>query len=324
MKTIQPCVFERLYNPVYTNILHKRIARKMAKMAVRALYFEVKAYPKPGLVSFVDSGAHNDMNGETFYRSLFALRHYFYEITLQGLAADNAENIDDKTNNFDQLKKIALKAEAKMLRATKGINTHRGAIFALGIVCVSTARLLLINQPFSPEELHQKIMSDWQKILNKHQPETNSHGSIISKKLFCKNIINDNNNDHGHNQKIITAKEMAIQGYPIVFELLPDFIDLFHTHNSLSIPSLNAYLHLLCHIDDTNILYRKGPEGLKKAKQKAQKILLTSCKETQKQEAVLLHQLFSSERISPGGVGDLIGVLIFLSQLFSEKIQCHY
>lgn len=48
----------------------KKLARILARTAMRALYFEVKAFPKPGLVSFVDSGAHSDMNGSDFMRSL--------------------------------------------------------------------------------------------------------------------------------------------------------------------------------------------------------------------------------------------------------------
>lgn len=44
-----------------------KIARYFAKKAVQALYDEVALYPKPGLVSFIDSGAHQDMNGALFF-----------------------------------------------------------------------------------------------------------------------------------------------------------------------------------------------------------------------------------------------------------------
>lgn len=272
----------------------KKLARNIAKIAVRALYFEVKAYPKPGLVSFIDSGSHDDMNGETFYRSLFSLRHYFYHIIMQGLS----------NQSFDQLKETALQAEEKMLMATHGINTHRGAVFSLGIFCVSTAKLIKTKAIFSPMDLHHQIMNDWEKVLENHSTAIQSNGNIVSRKHM-----------------IIGAKEMAIQGYPIIFQLFPSFHTLFETTQCINTSCLYAYLSLLTQIDDTNILHRKGMTGLKEARQKAQEILLISCLKTRQKKAMALHYSFSSERISPGGVGDLIGVLLFLSQLYNDKIQ---
>jgi triphosphoribosyl-dephospho-CoA synthase len=70
----------------------KRIARFYAKIAVRALFDEVSLYPKPGLVSFVDSGAHKDMDGQLFLRSLFGLRHYFFNIGLRAALGDTPRN----------------------------------------------------------------------------------------------------------------------------------------------------------------------------------------------------------------------------------------
>ncbi len=59
-----------------------QLASYLAKMAIRALYAELALYPKPGLVSFIDSGAHDDMNGSLFVKSLFTLRHYFKAVSL--------------------------------------------------------------------------------------------------------------------------------------------------------------------------------------------------------------------------------------------------
>ncbi len=47
---------------------------QLGRAAVAALFDEVALYPKPGLVSFVDTGSHRDMDAQTFMRSLFALR----------------------------------------------------------------------------------------------------------------------------------------------------------------------------------------------------------------------------------------------------------
>lgn len=270
--------------------------RSFAKMAVRALYFEVKAYPKPGLVSFIDTGAHQDMNGETFFRSLFTLRHYFYQITKQGLG----------NYSFSQLKSTAIEAELRMFDKTQGINTHRGAIFSLGLLCVSSARLAKRQKIFMPIDLHQQLIKDWQIALTHHRGNANSHGALVRQEY-----------------KIIDAKQMAIRGYDLVFNLLPSFIALFIETQSIDEACLMVYLELLLRIDDTNILYRKGRFGLDYAKENAAHLLAIACRHARYQESLKLHQLFSDQGISPGGVADLIAVLFFLGQLFCEPLRCH-
>ncbi|CAM3057881.1 2-(5''-triphosphoribosyl)-3'-dephosphocoenzyme-A synthase [Legionella steigerwaltii] len=263
-------------------------------MAVRALYFEVKAYPKPGLVSFVDAGAHHDMNGETFYRSLFTLRHYFYQITKKGLI----------THSFEELKQIAIEAEQHMLEKTWGVNTHRGAIFALGIVCVSVIRLAQEKKQFTPLDVHRQILNDWPRHLKNHLGNPESHGALVRRKY-----------------KVIDAKHMAMHGYDLIFQLLPAFISLFVETQSLDTVCLFAYSELLLRMDDTNILHRKGKLGLNYAKNRTAKLLAIQCVKTRQKKALELHQVFSTMGISPGGVADLISVLLFLGQLFCEQLR---
>lgn len=271
--------------------------RALAKMAVRALYFEVKAYPKPGLVSFIDSGAHKDMDGLTFYRSMFSLRHYFYQIAKQGLV----------TQSFASLKHTAIRAEQRMLETTQGINTHRGAIFSLGLFCVSAARLAQTHEQFTPADLQQQLVQDWRGPLAHHEGNPDSHGAVVRREYA-----------------VIDAKKMAMRGYDVLFQLLPSFIALFVETQSLDVACLSIYLELLLRVDDTNILYRKGEPGLKYAKGSAAELLAIVCWQTRQQKAVEIHQLFSEQGISPGGVADLMGVLLFLGQLFCEQLRCHY
>ncbi|HWW69324.1 MAG TPA: triphosphoribosyl-dephospho-CoA synthase, partial [Duganella sp.] len=108
----------------------RRFAGEIARLAVGSLYAELCLYPKPGLVSLVDSGSHRDMNAATFMRSLFSLRHYFRSICLAGLIGAP----------FARLKQLGIEAETAMLKATRGVNTHRGAIFSLGLLCAAAGR----------------------------------------------------------------------------------------------------------------------------------------------------------------------------------------
>ncbi|WP_177316761.1 triphosphoribosyl-dephospho-CoA synthase, partial [Burkholderia ubonensis] len=105
-------------------------AERIAALAERSLLLEIETYPKPGLVSHVDAGSHADMDASTFARSAAVLRPYFAELADAG--ARDAE--------MAALRKIGLRAEHAMLAATGGVNTHRGAIFGLGLLCAAAGR----------------------------------------------------------------------------------------------------------------------------------------------------------------------------------------
>ncbi|WP_241015220.1 triphosphoribosyl-dephospho-CoA synthase, partial [Burkholderia sp. Ac-20379] len=102
-------------------------AEAIAGFAERCLRLEVRTWPKPGLVSHVDQGSHDDMDAATFARSAAAIRPFLAELAQAGAA--RAE--------MAALRRIGLRAEHAMLAATGGVNTHRGAIFGLGLLCAA-------------------------------------------------------------------------------------------------------------------------------------------------------------------------------------------
>src|SRR3990167_5331064 len=97
----------------------------LAGMAVAAMRDELKAYPKPGLVSPRDSGAHADMDFDLMCRSAESLLRPFASLAAAGREACSFDG---------SLAPLGVEAERQMLRATGGINTHRGAIFSIGLV----------------------------------------------------------------------------------------------------------------------------------------------------------------------------------------------
>ncbi|MDR3501210.1 MAG: triphosphoribosyl-dephospho-CoA synthase MdcB [Legionella sp.] len=266
-----------------------KMARYYAKIAVRSLYDEIALYPKPGLVSFVDNGAHHDMNGALFFRSLFGLRHYFVQVGQQ--AALNAPQ--------SQLVKLGLQAEQTMQQITSGVNTHRGAIFALGIMCSSICKLSIHYKTFYPHDLHLTIMEEWAYYLQKHHQNTNTHGSLVKQKYA-----------------VADAKQMAIDGYKLVFDTYSTLAEIQHDKEFFG---LLAYQQLLLAMDDINILYRTGPEGLQFARYHIQQGITLSNRAQSIQEATRLHLLFSQCNISPGGVADMLGLIYFLRHVFSGE-----
>jgi triphosphoribosyl-dephospho-CoA synthase len=266
----------------------QKIARFYAKIAVRSLYDELALYPKPGLVSFVDSGAHDDMDGVLFFRSLFGLRHYFFQVSLE--AALNSSH--------QLLVHRGQQAEQKMHRITGGINTHRGAIFSLGILCTTVCKLSTKHSLFSSKDLQLAIVNDWSEFLEKNHQNEDTHGSFVRQKYA-----------------VPDAKQMAIEGYQLVFEIYHQLLEIQHDKLFFG---LAAYQRLLLAMDDINILYRTGFSGLDFARLQIKDLSLHN-KEQAIQEAIDVHRLFSEKNISPGGVADMLSVLYFLSYLFSGR-----
>jgi triphosphoribosyl-dephospho-CoA synthase len=266
----------------------QKMARYFARVAVCALYDELALYPKPGLVSFIDNGAHLDMNGNMLFRSLFGLRHYFYQAGFHA-TLNSAPEV---------LVNLGIQAEERMQNITGGINTHRGAIFALGIFCTSACKLSKKYKKISTNDLHHAIVDDWSIYLENHHRNVGTHGELVRQKYA-----------------VADAKQIAIEGYKLVFDL---FHQLGDTFDDKELFGLIAYQNLLLKIDDINILYRTGKQGLDFARLNIQTITFDN-KQNAIDQAIDIHRLFSEKKISPGGVADMLAVLYFLHYLFSGK-----
>ena len=110
-----------------TCLMPRWVADYLAAAAVAALLAELETWPKPGLVSHLDSGSHSDMDASTFRASAIAIAPFFGQLAVAGAAGCD----------MDGLREIGVEAERAMLAATGGINTHRGAIFGLGLLCAA-------------------------------------------------------------------------------------------------------------------------------------------------------------------------------------------
>ena len=116
-------------------ILREAFARQdgqtVAQLACRSLLYEVCVTPKPGLVDRQNSGDHRDMDLFTFLNSAPALFPYFERCVRQGWKETEPEAL------FPPLRWEGKLAEQAMLAATGGVNTHKGAIFSMGLCCAA-------------------------------------------------------------------------------------------------------------------------------------------------------------------------------------------
>jgi triphosphoribosyl-dephospho-CoA synthase len=262
----------------------KKFCASVGRLAVRSLYAELTLYPKPGLVSLVDNGSHDDMTAETFLRSLFSLRHYFIRITATGIDAAP----------FSVLKQLGIEAEQRMLAATRGTNTHRGAIFCLGLLCAAIGRCYAESFPLSPAQIRLALLQQWGDALAAHTlPEdSDSHGMQVAARYTASG-----------------AREEAALGLPSVFEVaLPILSRTLGSGRGWACARVDALFGLMAHISDTNVYYRGGSAGARTVRHEARRFLASggTASADWKARAVECHRLFVRHRLSPGGAADLL------------------
>ncbi len=276
-----------------------RIARHIALLAVRSLYQELALYPKPGLVSFRDNGAHLDMSAATFVRSLFSLRGYFVAIAAAGM----------REVEFNELQQLGLAAESRMLRATRGINTHRGAIFTHGILAAAAGCTAARNIAPTDENLRTIVTENWSRdlrVIAVASTAMPSHGQLMAAR-------------HG----VTGARGEALQGFPTVFEIaLPALRSALDRGAETQLALLHTFFVLLAETQDTNVLYRGGAEGLQFIQTRAKDILERGSvfATDWQQRAESLHHQCSIKNLSPGGCADLLAAAWFVHQLQTDHL----
>ena len=267
-------------------------ADRIGRRAIRALYREVALAPKPGLVSPVDSGSHADMNFTTFIRSLNALRCYFPDIARQGMAGPA----------YAHLQPYGIAAEQRMLRATAGINTHRGAIFNLGLLCAAAGAQWASEGACTAERACRLVADRWGKdILASAGAAGNSHGARVHRRYGSGG-----------------ARAEAAAGFPSAIDIgLPAYRDALSATQSPQKAALQCFFALMAELEDTNLLWRGGRQGLLFARQAAAAFLAHGGVHAADWEARVqaMHAEFIERRLSPGGAADLLGVVLFLEAL---------
>ena len=269
------------------------IATHIGALASSSLYHEIALHPKPGLVSPVDNGSHHDMTMATFHRSLFALRRYFPAIARAGL--DGAD--------FHALRAMGLEAECAMARATAGVNTHRGAIFNLGLLCAAAGRLSSTGQTLTPRAVCSKVAERWGHgiRLSARTSEATSHGLEVRRRYG-----------------VGGAREEAASGFPTVIEeSLPAYASVLRIAGDHRRAAVQALFVLIARLDDSNLLWRGGRAGLRFAHDRAGEFLRAggALSSDWLDRACTIHREFVARNLSPGGSADLLAVTFFLHTL---------
>lgn len=281
-------------------------AKKVSSIATRSLLYEVGATPKPGLVDSNNTGSHKDMNIFTFEKSAIALTPFFLEFVQCGIHNCNVPLSDI----FAMIRPIGMKAEIDMLRATNGINTHKGIIFSLGIVCACLGVMFGKQLSFSEKTLQEICAEMVVDLANDFKDITEESATTNGEILYVKYGIRG-------------IRGEALEGYPNIFSLaLPTLRKYIELNYSLNDAGAFTLLHILAYTEDTNIIARSNYETLKIIQTKLQAFIHAS---TQKEldYIVELDKEFMALNVSPGGSADLLALTYFL-YFYEEEMGVTY
>lgn len=252
----------------------------IADLAEHALRLELDTTPKPGLVDRRDNGAHKDMDYALMSKSISALRPY-----LTRLAVESAKDIDPA-----KIKEIGIEAEKAMLKATGGVNTHKGALFCIGLSVAAASCLACSTgavEAYSFKELVSRTASEIPSARGTHGAE--------AKRSF----------------KAVGALENARAAYP---ELFADWLPYYRSLEGDPFRCHKTLLHIMTTLDDTNILHRRGAEGLAHAEAEAARLL----EDFSESGLSSLNKDFIRENISPGGSADMLSLTIFIESIINN------
>lgn len=285
----------------------------IAHLATQALQAELDTTPKPGLVDKDNNGAHRDMDYALMQRSIDTLHPYFVKLALLGCA--------DALPTHTSIRDIGIEAEKAMLSATNGVNTHKGALFSMGLAVVAAAH----------EE--RKIAANEEQILKERN---GGEDVLVSLQTTIKALaasFPDTNGTHGSKAKLLSKGTTAIkgaldnarEGYEMLFaEWLPFYIERRKERDAHTLHK--TLLRIMCDLDDTNVIYRTDLATAEEVKQEARALLDSFSKahtaeDKEKRIATELLALkdmdkrYTARNISPGGAADMLSLTIFIGSI---------
>ena len=287
---------------ILAHAVEKEDAALAARLACRALLYEVCTTPKPGLVDREGNGSHQDMDIFTFMDSVSALWPYFEICTRIGRQTAN----QNAGETFRQIRFAGRKAEASMFSATKGINTHKGAIFSMGILCAALGRLP--RRQWKCPDIVLKECGSIAKGLVAHDFAglTEENAVTMGQRLYLYH-------------QITGIRGQMEAGLPAVKDVgLPALKEGIAHGLSVNDAGCRALLALITAADDTNLIARSSLKTHREIVRQV-KDLLERHPYPDRQTLNQLDLEFVEKNLSPGGSADLLAVCYLLYFLENES-----
>ena len=277
--------------PIGAVLTAEELAERLADTATQALIDEARLSPKPGLVDSRSSGAHQDLNLDLMVRSAHSLTPTFYALALHSWQrpADIALRQD--------IGRLGRAGEAQMMVETGGVNTHRGAIWAMGLLVSAVAM-----QPESllPQHIAQRA-AKIAALPDAFSPKKFSKGSHAVQRY-----------------QVPGAREEAQGGFPHIIDCaLPQLHRSRSRGATESEAQVDALLAVMTRLTDTCVLSRGGLPALHAMHQGAQAVLAAGGMHSVagRQQLRRLERRMLADNVSPGGAADLLAATLFLDSV---------
>ena len=291
----------------------------LADLAERALRMELDTPMKPGLVGPDSKGAHKDMDYGVMRKGIAAIRPFFPRMAL----AETPE----------ELRQLGIDAEAAMLAATGGVNTHRGAIFALGLALNAALRTLSAAGRLPARRMEG---DDNERVMQSCLSEMSQS---ISRKSLNDSELHSTAHSHGaeavKQYGVKGARELASEGYQALFE---DWLPYYASVKADAHGLQKTLLRIMASLDDTCVIHRAGYTRAREIKAEAQALLKeipgqagndgegpvgndggsTSSPTVMADLIGHLKEMcerYAAEGISPGGAADMLALTIFIDSI---------
>ena len=316
----------------------------IAHLATQALQAELDTTPKPGLVDKDNNGAHRDMDYALMQLSINTLHPYFVRLAFLGFA--------DTLPSHTVIRDAGIEAEKAMLEATNGVNTHKGALFSMGLAVVAAAyeeKKAAANKEVRGKEEREKEREkeereDSQVSLENLAPLESLASPLSSLQLTIKALaasFPDTSGTHGSKAKQLSngtttikgALDNAREGYEKLFaEWLPFYNERRKSHDAHALHK--TLLRIMCDLDDTNVIYRTNVATAEEVKQEARALLASfeeayAAEDKEKCASAIEEKCASAEllalkdmdrryterNISPGGAADMLSLTVFIGSI---------
>ena len=267
----------------------------IAHLATQALQAELDTTPKPGLVDKDNNGAHRDMDHALMQLSINTLHPYFVRLALLGFA--------DTLPSHAAIRDTGIEAEKAMLAATNGVNTHKGALFSMGLAVVAAAyeeKKAANKEEREERNKEEKGKERGKEEIGKEEREDSqvplksleslespaspaTLSPLSSLQLTIKSLaasFPDTSGTHGSKAKQLSngtttikgALDNAREGYEKLFaEWLPFYNERRKSHDAHALHK--TLLRIMCDLDDTNVIYRTDFATAEQVKQEARALL---------------------------------------------------
>ena len=240
-----------------------------------ALLSECMLTPKFGLVTPLTQGSHKDMDIHTFIQSIEAIVPYFKKVD----EIDINQPID---SIFHELRLLGQTMENVMFKATRGVNTHKGAIFLFLMILMAQRLPHPLTQAL--KRLAQPLENDF-KVMDIHNPLTEGEKQY-------------------HQYQTLGVRGWVLDGgEPLLSEVISYYTSKPDSHHH----QVNTLLLIMSQCDDSTIIKRSGLNGLKEFQKKSH-------------EAFEQPHLWSSfetyclvSHLSAGGAADIFALVLYLS-----------